>query len=929
MAAAASSAATLGGSGSPWRAAGSSLLPPTAGGIGTPTASFPGSFQRAGPSPPPPHVTPPPVPTTLHAPPFIPGLRPSAPSAAAIGMPSLSGAGPWPWPDGVSPFPSQQQQQTVLPPSQLTVANAEIAALVDLYQQQLAEINAEHSLLLEDQAKLAAFIAPYLDSDGRVIGEFDDTVLLFKQGLDLRLLEYEEDCRRIQQTERRLQRKIDDVCLRYESMVMEAHGFAESRLLGQVKDLQRVIWLLHSELDELRFQRDIYADETKRLRGICRFGHWIEDGYGIPDREDIASDERNLHRRHLRGSREAAQHGVILRPATSEPEHERRAAKRTVGTGSSGLVSRPLKVGDSRITWQQSRGSQRQGEGDEAERRPREQETTKKKEEPTRPSLFQGVLSKLLKPFEDGEEVALEKGESAERIEAEMPAGGVVFSRDVKSKERRSTKSAQPFRRSASTLAGDGPAERAAPPCAIDFAQAEEDAKRRRSKALQYDDEVDRRARRPSGAVSRAPERQDERQPARRHGEDVRDRRRSSLFEKQKIDEDGVDVRERPDVLPRAEDSRPSVLDVESRDRRRMSRRASKEFARRSSADVEYPKEKRRVYGDDEDSREDVTAAPPRRKSSLHEKKEGADRTKDTKIDHAEVPRRKSGFSAPAPDWETEKGAERGGRASEEPGFTSSKDYAEPRSRRPWGGDEQSLKREETEPESMPPSIRDEESVSDARSAWADDASDFTPAAEDSRSSPRRRSTSNGRGVRSLTGSAPAPPPESPYYNAREPRQKEPEGLARRFASRTIASPFVQSVAPSPRTSPRVPISRQVSAAFLGAVESPLPSARGHSPRPSPSDRRHRSSRGRGDVSDRPGGRVWRSPSRTLASPLASARGSYGGAVGLGAPRRMLSVASRGDWDEYSPRADSVYGDGGPDSARPQVSPLDLSKIRR
>lgn len=27
-----------------------------------------------------------------------------------------------------------------------------------------------------------------------------------------------------QQTERRLQRKIDDVCLRYESLVMEAHG---------------------------------------------------------------------------------------------------------------------------------------------------------------------------------------------------------------------------------------------------------------------------------------------------------------------------------------------------------------------------------------------------------------------------------------------------------------------------------------------------------------------------------------------------------------------------------------------------------------------------------------------------------------------------------------------------------------------------------
>nr|CAJ20421.1 hypothetical protein TgIa.1690 [Toxoplasma gondii RH] len=179
----------------------------------------------------------------------------------------------YPWPPGTV---GAAPQQPMIPPN-LALANAETAALVDLYQQQLAEITAEHSLLLEDQAKLAAFIEPYLDEDGRVIGEFDETLLLFKQGLDLRLLEYEEDCRRIQQTERRLQRHIDDICLRYDSMVMEAQGYAESRLLGQVKDLQRVIWILHSELDELRFQRDIFADETKRLRGICRFGHWIQD----------------------------------------------------------------------------------------------------------------------------------------------------------------------------------------------------------------------------------------------------------------------------------------------------------------------------------------------------------------------------------------------------------------------------------------------------------------------------------------------------------------------------------------------------------------------------------------------------------------------------------------------------------------------------
>lgn len=630
------------------------------------------------------------------------------------------------------------------------------------------------------------------------------------------------------------------------------------------------------------------------------------------------------------------QHGVVLRPATSEAAHDRRAAKRAVTAGTSALVSRPLKVADSRVAWQQPRSSQKQVEGDEADRRVREHEK-KKKEEATRPSLFQGVLSKLLKPFDDGEEVATEKGGLAESIETEMPAGGVVFSRDVKPKEsdqrRRSTKSGQLFRRSASALADDGRFERP-PPCAIDFAQAAEHAERRRARALQNDEELARRARRSSGAISRVSDRQEERQPGRGNGEDVRERRKSSLLEKQKFEDDGTDVRDRPDVLRRVQDSRPSVVEAGSRDRYKAGRRVSKESAPRS-ADVEYPEEKGRVYDDDDEgSHEDVPVVPPRRKSSFSDEKlrarpvAGRSDTRDPRAERSEVPRRKSGFGAAEPDWETKREAERIDRAPEEPLSTPAKDYADPKSRRPWAGVDQSPRREETEPESTPPSVRDDESVSDARSAWADDASEVSAPGEEPQTFPGRRSTSNGR-VKSFTASVPAPRPESPFLSGLEPRQKEPEGLARRFASRTIASPFVQSVAPSPVASPRAPISRQVSAAFLGAVESPLPSARSRSPRPPHNERRHRSSRARED-SDRRGGGVWRSPSRTLASPLASARGSYAGAVGLGAPRRMLSVASRGDWDDNSPRGGSVYGDRkGADSARPQVSPLDLSRIRR
>jgi len=86
----------------------------------------------------------------------------------------------------------------------------EIQQLCDLYQQQLAELNACHSLLTVDQERLAAMLAPYVNSHGELVMEAPDPdVMLFKDGLDLRLKEFEEDCKRIQATEAKLQRKIE------------------------------------------------------------------------------------------------------------------------------------------------------------------------------------------------------------------------------------------------------------------------------------------------------------------------------------------------------------------------------------------------------------------------------------------------------------------------------------------------------------------------------------------------------------------------------------------------------------------------------------------------------------------------------------------------------------------------------------------------
>eukprot|EP00916_Digyalum_oweni_P020806 GHVL01034667.1.p1 GENE.GHVL01034667.1~~GHVL01034667.1.p1 ORF type:complete len:260 (-),score=53.39 GHVL01034667.1:89-868(-) len=173
-------------------------------------------------------------------------------------------------------------------------SNYEIAQLTDLYQQQLAELHAEHSLLLNDQERLAGALAPFIMPNGQIVAPLDSDLILFKQGLDLRLTEFEEDCGRIQQTERRLQRKIEECTINYESQLMEAQGFAESRLLATIKDQQKIIELLTREVDEMRSQRDLYCSETKRLRKVCRYGDWTLDGYGSGYQECVDSP-RNLH----------------------------------------------------------------------------------------------------------------------------------------------------------------------------------------------------------------------------------------------------------------------------------------------------------------------------------------------------------------------------------------------------------------------------------------------------------------------------------------------------------------------------------------------------------------------------------------------------------------------------------------------------------
>lgn len=148
--------------------------------------------------------------------------------------------------------------------------DVDIERLSDEYQKQLAELNAAHSLLTVDQQRLADML--YVDSSGGVTGMLNDDVRLFKEGLDFRLKEFEESCNRIQEIERQLQEKIDEATTDYEQAV---HGIAmstDSRIMKRLREQQRLIELQQHEIDQVRFEKVMLEEETKRLRDMTASG---------------------------------------------------------------------------------------------------------------------------------------------------------------------------------------------------------------------------------------------------------------------------------------------------------------------------------------------------------------------------------------------------------------------------------------------------------------------------------------------------------------------------------------------------------------------------------------------------------------------------------------------------------------------------------
>ncbi|KAF4758958.1 hypothetical protein FOZ63_033438, partial [Perkinsus olseni] len=167
-------------------------------------------------------------------------------------------------------LPSASSQR--LESSSTFTRDEEIANLVRTYQEQLAEIAAANSTLVDDKERLAIVLEPYMDAEGRMrlpdgASSIDPNIRILKEGLDLRLQEFWDSFQRLQQIERRLSRKIDETAMEYQHAISDVSGLCDKRILKRLREQQRQITLQQVENDQLRFERDTNY-ELQRLRQI-------------------------------------------------------------------------------------------------------------------------------------------------------------------------------------------------------------------------------------------------------------------------------------------------------------------------------------------------------------------------------------------------------------------------------------------------------------------------------------------------------------------------------------------------------------------------------------------------------------------------------------------------------------------------------------
>eukprot|EP00929_Paragymnodinium_shiwhaense_P001631 TRINITY_DN10186_c0_g2_i1.p1 TRINITY_DN10186_c0_g2~~TRINITY_DN10186_c0_g2_i1.p1 ORF type:complete len:312 (+),score=79.99 TRINITY_DN10186_c0_g2_i1:158-1093(+) len=165
------------------------------------------------------------------------------------------------------------------PPEATRPAAAQEAwSLAETYRRMLDIVGAMQALLEMDQESLALLLR---EAHAAQNPELDVKVFLLQEGIELRLRELEEECRRLASVELRLQRAIDEAEAECEIEAIREAGLVDPRLLEKLLDQRKVIKLQQEELDQMKFERDVLLDDAARLREDCEaFGEGDEFGDG-------------------------------------------------------------------------------------------------------------------------------------------------------------------------------------------------------------------------------------------------------------------------------------------------------------------------------------------------------------------------------------------------------------------------------------------------------------------------------------------------------------------------------------------------------------------------------------------------------------------------------------------------------------------------
>ncbi|PFH31980.1 hypothetical protein BESB_019210 [Besnoitia besnoiti] len=147
-----------------------------------------------------------------------------------------------------------------------------IPALVQLYQAEVTALTEAHEEIMRDKRHLEKLLEPYISSRSpEHATEPGEDILLYKEGFDIRLQQFNENCKKASKLEWILQRKLAQVAEKEEKSVV-AHPCqvqATCRALKKIKDQERLIKLLQRELDECLHYNDLYAEQLRKMRSEC------------------------------------------------------------------------------------------------------------------------------------------------------------------------------------------------------------------------------------------------------------------------------------------------------------------------------------------------------------------------------------------------------------------------------------------------------------------------------------------------------------------------------------------------------------------------------------------------------------------------------------------------------------------------------------